>query len=356
MEKTYNTNASLRNLWLNIFCAAAGWTLFVLGIALMNSFVGVLHTPLVMILGLAVIALPSLKAVVSGSGFKALFNSESIIVIEYADGRKEKSGDFSGTMMNRLLLAGLALAFSLLFTPIRILVSLVSYKKACKEMRVKTGFLKGAFLPFLTLVAVMIVSVVVSVKIVENAEKNYFEVSDYTQEEMVQIVDDALLNLQSSRFTYLLRDEELKCNIEISHNKDAYGETYRFTIQQFSGYRYNDELKKGENYTYPTNESAFPVGSTYTCVNGVINDELSEEEKAELLSLTASKLSMLEEIKTKTDLCVINNDKDKIKVFYYYEGKDAKKNYFVELDRESKRVLRIVTMRYKDVNIEFTYQ
>ncbi|MBR5943266.1 MAG: hypothetical protein IKZ81_08010 [Clostridia bacterium] len=336
MEKTYNLEASRRNLWRQVILFCVGIFVAALGFALMQSFVGVLNTPLVMILGVVIMAFPTI-ATVWAHGFGAMFNTEYIIETTYADGHKERSADFSTTGVFRIVTLIIAIMIGAIVTPIRLQIALLKYKFAISKSGEKVPFVKGALFPFLLMVVVAVLSLVIALAITNGAENAYFHNSDYTDAEVQQIIADVEENLKTDSFTYTIKDNELKCEVKIEYNAGA----YTFKVGEMTYVFYNDSTGKADSIVYSESESAIPWG-TYTCAAGAdsVSGASGDAEKI-LLDLRLTSLFDFGYMKEHLDEYVVNNDGDLIKIFHYYDKTDENKSTMLELNKDTKRFVRL---------------
>lgn len=164
-DSQYFTEMSdaLRTIWKTIIYCIVGWAMFCFGIGLMRYDVEVLKTPIMMILGMFVVAWPSLKSLRRGAGIRGLFNYEYIIETTYADGHKTKTSDFSGTLVSKIVLFFVLVALGIIITPIRLIIAFVHYKSAQKASgQPKQAFTSDALFPIVIGLAAFVLMIVLS--------------------------------------------------------------------------------------------------------------------------------------------------------------------------------------------------
>ncbi len=318
----YNFSLARKKMWeLAIF--------FVIGWAIIAISFGYESSPLFIILGSAVLGFPSLKVIYRG-GFRAAFNTDYYIVTTYADGHQETQYDFTGNLVFKILGVLIAVFLGVAITPIRMLLFMSKYRKYQKELGVaKPSLMESVWLPTLVMAAAFIIFIIVGVIIGNVQEYKRENVSEYSDEEIIAIIDAAEAELNAHEFSYSYNSKiAVKANIAITRTYNSGKATYKFVISETTSY-------DSETESDVALESKIPFG-TYVYTDGVFDKEIADAEaKAFLVNLTLEKLVNFEQMRTNLDKCVVNNTYD---IRYKYENDES---YRVSLFEDDKRIYDI---------------
>lgn len=356
MEKNYDLLASKKKIWTLIGFFIVGWIITTLGFALMNTFVDVLKTPIMFILGMVVLAFPSIKLVWAGARLRELFNTDYIIVTTYADGHQTKEYDTTSNMIWKIIYLIIAIALGVVITPIRVLLALLKYNKVQKEIGITNpSFTEKAWFPLIVTGAVFILMIIISSIIISSAENKHFHKSDYSDEEVVQIINTVQDSLKTDSFDYEIRDtKNAKALIEISYTGNANGGKYVYTVGELEYYDYDTETGEMVEKTFTEADSKIPWG-TYTYENGAFAETLSDDAKQILLKLQFTNLFDLDYMKNNLSKYVVNNDDDKIKIHYYYNGEKNDSDFTtLELFKDTKKISRLLYAKYFESEISIS--
>lgn len=280
----------LLKIWKLVGCFAIGFLLMMLGVTFMNYavdafFLGILCGGA----GVLLMPLPSVLLIWQGAGLRAIFNTEYFIVTEYADGHSETTYDLGGTMVSKIITLAIAFALGFAITPIRILLGIITFKKAKKKLGIgKLPWKEDILLPFIVTVGAFVLGIVLNATITGIAEakheKEKWE-SDYTVEEAAQMLTDIKESLQEQSFTYFINggyfEEGNRCLIEVKYDRGRYA----FTVKAGYYYEYNG---RAERVDWTEADSPIPFGE-YVYENGVWAESaavLSAEQKAIIESCT----------------------------------------------------------------------
>ncbi len=346
MDHTLQENAkledALRKIWTLVVPFAIGWLMMMLGVSLMNYAVGQLGIGIVLMLaGIAIMPLPSVILVWGGAGLRELFNTDFFIETRYSDGRREVNFDLEGTLVNKFLTVILAIALGVIISPIRIIMGLLAYAGAKKEMGIdKLPFQLTPIFPLAVAAGSFLLGIILSLVIINvasaNLDKKQHE-SSLSPAEITELLTSVKADIASQSISYAVSggDEEKPCFVEIKYEAGK----YTFDVKAAS---YYDVLTQETTASTPE-QSPVPFG-VYVFENGEWTGELTDEQKSFLSSLR---------IEAYLDFCIskaetlVMQEKDVAGTvgwvaYYYYEVDGEEKSLQLELYREPTRLYRLL--------------
>ncbi len=282
-------------VWKLVGCFAAGWVLMMIGAGVLQivdfpELIGILC----LIGGLALMPLPSVLMVWSGCGLGELFNTEYFIETTYADGHKTTEYDLGGTMISQIITLIIAFALGVIITPIRILIGVVAFLKAKKDLGIDSKDIpmtQNIWFPFVVALASFVGGIILSLTISSIAHAAYDldqHTGDYTTEQMTTMVETWETQWANESYEYTLNGgyeaENNKCAIKVTKT----GGTYVFTVSNTR--KWDDTVEETGGYVDTTEgESPLPFGTyTYTVTGDTWTnaDGLDDADKAMLKGCT----------------------------------------------------------------------
>ena len=128
---------ALKEIWKIVIFCCVGWLL---------AMIGMKTAPLLAVVGVLVIAVPSVICV-RRHGFKGVFNYDYVIVTTYRDGRKTVDYDMGGKLGLMVLQLFLTIFIGVVLTPIRYVLYCLRFHGACKRLNFKPEFKLGVLFP-----------------------------------------------------------------------------------------------------------------------------------------------------------------------------------------------------------------
>ena len=330
----------LLKVWKLVGCFVAGWIAMMIGMTLIDYRVDQFAIGIVFFIGgVALMPLPSVMLLWGGAGFRELFDTDYFIETTYADGRKTVQFDGSMTFASKIATLAVAFLAGFIITPIRIVIGVISFQKAKKELGIeKLPIKEDVKFPFVVAILAFVAGCVLNLAVTNIAGAvldKQMHTGDYTAEETLEIVEGWKNSMAEQSFSYRVNGSWLEegnlCIIDVNYDRGVYA----FTVSKAN--------KGASDRVFTEADSPLPFG-VYLYEDGEWSqnaNSLSIDQKRLLKSCT---LDAYFEAFTSRETILKNNlfmGEEGYRLMVYYDWNGEEKCMFWEVYKNGNRPYRI---------------